>query len=110
MIGIQYDSTFFKKSNLAPAILNMFEELPGYLCFIKDSDRRLVAINDRLAELISVEDKAAIIGMNDFDYLPMHLAEVYEQDDFAVLEGATVSNKVELVSRSKGLVDWSNTT
>lgn len=110
-LSIFYDSQYFQNTLLTKAVLELFQELPGYLCFIKNTDLQLVAINQRLADLIEVDTPKDILGMTDYDYLPPHMADAYYKDDIKVLsQGIKISNKVELVSRKGGMVDWSNTT
>lgn len=106
-----HDAAFFQKHDVDSYLGNLFDHMPGFLYFVKDCNFRLVALNKRLADAIEVEDKLSILGMTDHDYLPGHLADNYRIDDLHVLKtGKPVVNKVELVSRGKGLVDWSTTT
>ncbi|MFC4991775.1 helix-turn-helix domain-containing protein [Rubritalea tangerina] len=106
-----HDDAFFQKYDLGGVMCEVFDDLPGFLYFVKDCDLRLVAINRRLAEKIAVVDKQSIIGMTDYDYLPSHMADAYKEDDLWVLEtGKSIRGKVELVTSGKGLVDWSRTT
>jgi len=106
-----HDDDFFQNNGLGDYIALVFDDLPEFLYFVKDTNLRLVAINDRLARKIEVEDKRSIIGMTDYDYLPKHMADAYKEDDLWVLEhGESIRGKVELVTRGKGFVDWSRTT
>ncbi len=102
---------FFQKNKLFHSAVDLFEELPGFLYFVKDASLRLVAVNTRLAEKIDVSDQRSILGMTDYDYLPAHMADAYKEDDEWILaNNKAIKNKVELVTRGNGLVDWSTTT
>ena len=106
-----HDDDFFQNNDLGGSLASVFDDLPDFLYFVKDTNLRLVAINERLAREIEVEDKHSILGMTDYDYLPKHMADAYKKDDQWVLEsGKSIRGKVELVTRSKGFVDWSRTT
>lgn len=106
-----HDAAFFQKHDVEGYLGDLFDSMPGFLYFVKDTNFRLVAFNQRLAGAIEVEDKRSILGMTDHDYLPGHLADNYRIDDVQVLKtGEPVVNKVELVSRGRGFVDWSTTT
>ena len=105
-----HDAAFFQKHDVEGYLGDLFDSMPGFLYFVKDTNFRLVAFNQRLAGAIEVEDKRSILGMTDHDYLPGHLADNYRIDDVQVLKtGEPVVNKVELVSRGRGFVDWSTT-
>ena len=106
-----YNDYFFQNNGLGDYLGSVFDDLPGFLYFVKDEELRLVAINERLSQKIGVEDKRSILGMTDYDYLPKHMADAYKKDDLWVLErGEAIRGKVELVTRGKGFVDWSRTT
>ena len=110
-ISGMYNDDFFQNNGLGDYLGSVFDNLPGFLYFVKDTDLRLVAINERLSRKIEVEDKRSILGMTDYDYLPKHMADAYKKDDLWVLEnGEAIRGKVELVTRGKGFVDWSRTT
>ena len=106
-----HDAAFFQKYDVDGYLGDLFDHMPGFLYFVKDEQLRIVALNQRLADAIEVEDKQSILGMTDHDYLPPHLADAYRTDDLQVLRsGKALANKVELVNRGQGLVDWSTTT
>ena len=106
-----YDANFFQHHGLGEYMADLFENMPGYLYFVKDGDLRLVAMNERLAKKISNDDNREVLGLTDFDYLPVKMATNYKVDDVLVLEtGEPIVNKVELVTRGNGFVDWSTTT
>ncbi len=105
------DADFFQKNKLFDIAVDLFEELPGFLYFVKDANLRLVALNPRLAEKIAVDGNRSILGLTDHDYLPAHMADTYKEDDEWILQNnKAITNKVELVTRGNGLVDWSTTT
>ena len=106
-----HDAAFFQKHDIGGYLGDLFENMPGFLYFVKDTNLRMVALNRRLADTIEIVDKESIIGLTDHDCLPHHLADIYREDDLKVIRtGKPMINKVELVTGGNGLVDWSTTT
>lgn len=104
------DESFFQKHQLADHGESIFEHLPGFLYFVKDTNLRFVAMNQRLCEKIG-SPAEEILGKTDHDFFPPTRADAFAKDDRHVLEtGEPITNKIELVPRSKGFVDWSTTT
>ena len=102
------DDQFFQKNHVENHLAGIFEDLPGFIYFVKDRDLRYVAYNSRLCEIF--EDQS-ILGKRDDDYIPPHILEHIRSDDLRILEtGNPVINRVELVPRGNGFVDWSTTT
>lgn len=105
------DHQFFTKNNLPDHGESLFDHLPGFLFFIKDTNLRFVSCNQRLAEKINASSPADILGKTDHDLFPTAQADTYAKDDRQILDtGNPLHNKVELVPRGKGFVDWSTTT
>ena len=110
-MAAMHDAAFFQNHDVDGYLGDLFDSMPGILYFVKDTSFRIVALNKRLADALELEDKKSILGLTDHDCLPRHLADNYRKDDLRVIQtGEPLVNKVELVSRGKGLVDWSTTT
>ena len=104
------DDRFFQKNHLENHLGTIFDDLPGFIYFVKDRDRRYVAFNERLCEIFETTS-AAIFGKSDEDFIPPHILKDILKDDLSVLEtGTSIVNRVELVPRGSGFVDWSTTT
>ncbi|MGC6426013.1 MAG: helix-turn-helix domain-containing protein [Akkermansiaceae bacterium] len=102
------DDRFFQRNHVENHLAHIFDDLPGFIYFVKDRDLRYVAYNSRLCEIF--EDRE-ILGKRDDDYIPPHILEHIRADDLRILEtGQAVINRVELVPRGNGFVDWSTTT
>jgi len=92
-------------------IADIFDDLPGFVYFVKDLDQRYVAFNKRLPEIFDVEDPTEILGKRDHDFMPPNLVKEISKDDIFVLNtGKSILNRVELIPRGNGFVDWSTTT
>lgn len=105
------DLTFFLKHRLSDHGEGLFDHLPGFLYFVKDTKLRFVSANSRLAKKLGVTNPKGLLGKTDWDFFPPGQANAYAKDDLLVIEtGKPMYNKVELVPRGKGFVDWSTTT
>ena len=108
--GMQ-DDRFFQRHQVGHHIATIFDEIPGFVYFIKDLDLRYVAYNQGLCEIFNVSDPTEILGQPDDPYMPRHILEFIREDDLRILEtGESVVNRIELVPRGTGFVDWSTTT
>ncbi len=102
------DDRFFQKNHVENHLATIFDDLPGFIYFVKDRDRRYVAYNQRLCEIFETDD---VMGKCDDDFIPPHILDEIRKDDLRILEtGQSIINRVELVPRGNGFVDWSTTT
>lgn len=102
------DERFFQKNHVENHLVTIFDDLPGFIYFVKDRDLRYVAHNQRLCDIFEARD---IIGKKDDDFIPPHILKQIRKDDLRILEtGEPIINHVELVPRGSGFVDWSTTT
>lgn len=102
------DDRFFHRNHVENHLATLFDDLPGFIYFVKDRDLRYVAYNQHLCEIFAATD---ILGQRDDDFMPPHILEHIRSDDLRILEtGKPVINRVELVPRGNGFVDWSTTT
>lgn len=105
------DDQFFQKNKIGDHLAGLFDSLPGFIYFVKDRSLRYVAYNHRLPQVFNVSEDSEILGKKDDDYIPAHLMETIRKDDLNILHtGQSIINRVELVPRGNGFVDWSTTT
>ena len=105
------DDRFFQENQVENHLAAIFDDLPGFIYFVKDQELCYVAYNHRLVEIFEAEDPAEILGKKDDDYLPVPILEHVRHDDLQILKtGVSIINQVELVPRGSGFVDWSTTT
>lgn len=105
------DDRFFQEHRVGSYLSTIFDEIPGFIFFIKDRDRRYVAYNQRLCQIFNAEKDDEILGKRDDDYIPENIREKIREDDLKILAtGESLINQVELVPRGNGFVDWSTTT
>mgnify|MGYP000524795769 CR=1 FL=1 len=102
---------FFQTHQVSDMLADIFDDLPGFIYFVKDLEHRYVAFNKRLMNIFDVDDGADILGKRDDDFMPPNLFKEIMKDDISVIEtGESIINRVELVPRGNGFVDWSTTT
>ena len=105
------DHDFFTSNGLTDHGESLFDHIEGFLYFVKDTQFRFVAVNHRLVEKFGCKDAKEIIGKTDYDFVSLSMADGYAKDDRTILgTGKPIINKVELVPRGGGFVDWSTTT
>lgn len=105
------DHNFFTTNGLQDHGEGLFDHIEGFLYFVKDTEFRFVALNQRLVEKLGFQDASDVIGKTDYDFFSIPMADAYAKDDRAILKtGKPILNKVELVPRGGGFVDWSTTT
>ena len=88
-------------------IFVLFENIPGISFFVKDTNHRLLFMNQRFLPRIGLSTNDELYGKTDFDLFPPRLAEHFRRDDRAVMESKQpMLNILELVFNSQGLPDW----
>ncbi len=102
---------FFHTHRVSNLLADIFDDLPGFIYFVKDTDQRYVAFNKRLLDIFDVQNGADIMGKRDEHFMPPNLFKEILKDDILVLKtGKSIINRVELVPSGNGFVDWSTTT
>ena len=67
-------------------IFVLFENIPGISFFVKDTNHRLLFMNQRFLPRIGLSTNDELYGKTDFDLFPPRLAEHFRRDDRAVME------------------------
>ena len=90
--------------------LGLFEALPDVMFWIKDNQSRFLFINKAYGDLLGAEPKS-VVGQTDAEIFVHELASVFLQDDATVRDtGEPINNKMELVTRRAGGVEWRMTS
>ncbi|TYA86834.1 helix-turn-helix domain-containing protein [Seonamhaeicola marinus] len=94
---MNYDEVINKKINSIDFTQKLFERTNlGF--FAKDKDGKIISLNSYMLSIYAVDKKSAVLGKNDFDFLPSHFAKSITKDDFYVLnEGKPIIDKIEMV-------------
>lgn len=100
--------TWFGEHDCDPMqVCHLFENIPGISFFVKDSNHRLLFMNQRFLPRIGISSNDELYGKTDFDVFPPRLAEHFRRDDRIVMESRQpMLNILELVFNSQGLPDW----
>lgn len=103
-------SDFVKEMQPGQIALGLFEALPDVIFWIKDRSHRLLFVNQAYGELWG-QAPDWFVGKTDAELNADELARVYMQDDEAVSQtGKAMHNKMELVTRRAGGVEWRMTS
>lgn len=90
--------------------LGLFEALPDILFWIKDRQSRFVFVNRAFSDLVRRKPED-FIGKTDTDIFPDEIARTFLQDDQGVFDtGKSILNKMELVTRRAGGIEWRMTS
>ena len=85
----------------------LFEHEPHVYLYVKDRDSRFLHVNAAWLRMRGFNAVADVVGLNDFDLHPPHLAERYVAEDRRVMSaGRTLPNQVWLVPAGKGRLRW----
>ena len=90
--------------------LGLFEALPDVLFWIKDRESRFVFVNLAFSDLVR-RPPEEFLGKTDSDIFPNEIARTFLRDDQRVFEtGEPILNKMELVTRKAGGIEWRMTS
>ena len=88
----------------------LFENLSGGLFFRKDLNSKFTTANTNFLKLCGVSSVEDILGKDDHDFFPRHLAEGFICDDQQVMtSGQPIVKKLEVNLSQRGVV-WLETT
>jgi PAS domain S-box-containing protein len=88
----------------------LIDNLPDII-FIKDSEYRLVTVNQAYVRQFGFDSEQQVLGKTDFEFCPADLAQVYREDDRRViLHNETLINREEPIVAPDGTRHWILTT
>ena len=102
----QRDSIFASAPGLEAAEA-LFDTIGDVLFCVKDRARRYVAANEAFLRRAGLKHRAALLGRTAREVFPAILAAGYEQQDDEVFsKGATVRDRLEMITQADGGVGW----
>jgi PAS domain S-box-containing protein len=91
-------------------LVELFEEFPETLFWIKDAELRIVGLNQAFADRVG-RPRREILGRTDAAFYFAEMAKVFMEDDARVIRtGEPVLNKTELLANLDGEIEWRLTT
>lgn len=87
-------------------LINIFDLIPDTLFWIKDTNSRMLYVNAPLKQHLGVSDNEQVIGLTDFNFAPPHIAKQFISDDKKVMNGATITNRLEINITNEGEIAW----
>lgn len=100
----QAEKALRQKEGYQQALLDNFP----FEVWLKDTESRFLAVNQTLSDSLGLLSKDDLVGKNDFDIAPKHLAESYREDDHQVMESRQKKIVEEIVEHSKH-IKWVET-
>jgi len=88
----------------------LFQVLPDVLFWVKNREGKFMMVNAAFAEMLQ-RDADDLIGMTDSEVYPEAMAGIFSREDKKVIETREPFwNKLELVTRKLGGVEWKMTS
>lgn len=85
----------------------IFRVIPDIVFCVKDADRIYRAANPAFAHRLGLLSEEDVIGRRAEDLFPAELAEVYrEQDEAVLLSGREFTDRLELITNRDGSLGW----
>jgi PAS domain S-box-containing protein len=96
---------------LQQTVVDLFDGLPHVMFCLKDRGGRYTAVNQAFVERTQCRSAGDVLGRTAADVFPAELADSYQRQDDALLDGAPpLRNELELILRSDGSLGWYLTT
>ncbi|MCG8528649.1 MAG: AraC family transcriptional regulator [Opitutales bacterium] len=85
----------------------LFDQLPDVGFFAKDAEGRFTMGDRTFLRIMKCKEIEDLVGKNDFDFFPDHVARKYVKDDRKVIEtGEPLLHVIEMVPKSDSTLDW----
>lgn len=85
----------------------IFRVIPDIVYCVKDMERVYRSVNPAFAERLGLKSETQVIGRRAEELFPETLAEVYREQDEAVLQGGgEVVDRLELITNRDGSLGW----
>lgn len=105
MVSRQRD--FFNAIGAVQRFQELFEHIPGIYFFAKDVDSRLMDASPSILERFGLDSVEQLIGTDDYDFFPAHIAAKFVHDDQLVMRtGSPLIGRVEIWYTEQRLLDW----
>ena len=89
------------------AFVDLFNEVPGVECFIKDTDGRRIRVSQGIWKRLGMSSETAMIGKTDHELFPPHVADQYSSGDREVITSRQpLLGIVEVWIDEQGAFDW----
>lgn len=104
-------SNFTISNNISvEQVLNMLDLIPDVFFWIKDKEGLVVHCNKAYVDLTEYKNIENVTGKSDKDLFPNYLANQFMLDDQKVLQGQSITNRLEMnLQKSKKLI-WFTTS
>ena len=92
-----FKSDFFNRMGPSYQIQRLFDYVPGTSFFMKDEQSRMVSVSQSIVDRFGLAHEDEVIGRNDYDFFPAHIADSFVRDDKLVIStGQPMIDRVEI--------------
>lgn len=104
-------SKFFSQLHEQPWVMDVFDNLPDILFYIKDANSRWITCNQASLRLLNFASVAEVYGAVEHDFFPKIIADAIRADDLDVIRNnRKIINRTELIVDEGGLLTWVSTS
>ncbi len=87
-------------------VLHMYDLLPDIIFWVKDADGKIIHANQCFLDHVGVDSLKQAIGLTDFAFAPQHIAKQFIADDQRVMQGDSVTDRLEMNMPESGEISW----
>jgi len=91
-------------------VFQFLNPLENLLAWVKDCEGKFVSANKLFSERLVLTNSCKLTDLTDHDLAPSHLANRYIKDDQHVLQGSTITDRLELIVSNNGSASWFRTS
>ncbi|WP_444895070.1 helix-turn-helix domain-containing protein [Microbulbifer sp. SSSA005] len=91
-------------------IIAVFDLISDIIFWVKDDSGYVVHCNREFIEHVGCKSLNQVVGRSDMDFSPSYLAKNYMRDDQRVMEGETITDRLELNIGKSGELVWFTTS
>ncbi|NCP65811.1 MAG: AraC family transcriptional regulator [Paraglaciecola sp.] len=88
----------------------MFDLLPDIIFWIKNADSQIVYANQQFVQHIGLHSLQQVVGKSDAAFFPPHIARQFINDDLSVMNGQSITDRIELNMLKTGDFAWFSTS
>jgi AraC-like DNA-binding protein len=102
---------FFAQIGDLRSLLGLLNHLPNNFFFMKDHRSHMIWVSTSTAERLNPFGDINVVGKNDYEFFPKHVADQFVADDQSVLRtGKPMVDRIEVFFNSMRELEWAKTT
>lgn len=87
-------------------LISLLDSIPNIVFFVKNTEAQYIFINETLVKRLGFNQKSDILGLTSCQIFGVECGYDYTLQDFKVLEGKAIKDKLELHTYLSGCLGW----